>query len=157
MPVRTVCARRMSRGRRTRRPGSCRVDPSHTSGDTNEPSIDRRPRDLEGRVTAHGTRADDAVPLDGPGHRRRLTARGSTKGVAMAREEIERLDDEGMAAWDGHDAQAFADLFAAGFTVKTVAVPGPTTTKDGGREDAQGWVTAFPDMSGKQMNRGGSD
>jgi hypothetical protein len=30
----------------------------------------------------------------------------------MSREEIERLDDQGMAAWDGHDAEGFANLFA---------------------------------------------
>jgi hypothetical protein len=34
------------------------------------------------------------------------------KSTPLSREEIERLDDQGMAAWDGHDAQAFADLFA---------------------------------------------
>jgi ketosteroid isomerase-like protein len=49
----------------------------------------------------------------------------------MSREEIERLDDQGMAAWDGHDAQAFADLFADEFVVNDVAVPEPITTKDG--------------------------
>jgi uncharacterized protein (TIGR02246 family) len=30
----------------------------------------------------------------------------------MSREEIERLDDQSMAAWDGHDAEGFANLFA---------------------------------------------
>ena len=71
----------------------------------------------------------------------------------MSTEEIERLDDQGMAAWDGHDAQAFVDLFAREFVVNDVAVPEPITTKDGVREYAQGWFTAFPDMSVKQTNR----
>jgi steroid delta-isomerase-like uncharacterized protein len=75
----------------------------------------------------------------------------------MPREEIERLDDEGMAAWDGHDAQAFVNLFADGFAVNDVATPAPITTKDGVREYAQSWFTAFPDMSIKQTNRVVSD
>jgi len=72
---------------------------------------------------------------------------------AMSREEIESLDDQGMAAWDGHDAEAFASLFADKFTVSDVALPQPITTMDGVRQYAQGWFTAFPDMSVKQMNR----
>jgi steroid delta-isomerase-like uncharacterized protein len=75
----------------------------------------------------------------------------------MSKEEIERLDDQGMAAWDGHDAEAFADLFGDEFAVNDVAVPEPITTKDGVRQYAQGWFTAFPDMSIKQMNRVVSD
>ncbi|TMK47800.1 MAG: ester cyclase, partial [Actinobacteria bacterium] len=75
----------------------------------------------------------------------------------VSREEIERLDDRGMAAWDGHDAEAFADLFADMFAVNDVASPEPITTKDGVRQYAQGWFTAFPDMSVKQTNRVVSD
>jgi hypothetical protein len=40
----------------------------------------------------------------------------------MSKEEIERLDDQGMAAWDGHDAQAFANLFADALTMNDVAM-----------------------------------
>ncbi len=75
----------------------------------------------------------------------------------MSRDEIERLDDRGMAAWDGHDAQGFADLFADESTVNDVGMPAPITTRDGVREYAQGWFTAFPDMSVKQANRVVSD
>jgi steroid delta-isomerase-like uncharacterized protein len=75
----------------------------------------------------------------------------------MSREEIERLDDQGMAAWDAHDANAFADLFADRFAINDVAVPEPITTKDGARQYAQGWFTAFPDMRIKQTNRVVSD
>jgi steroid delta-isomerase-like uncharacterized protein len=75
----------------------------------------------------------------------------------MSKEEIERLDDQGMAAWDGHDAEAFANLFGDEFAVNDVAVPEPITTKDGVRQYAQGWFTAFPDMSVKQVNRVVSD
>ena len=36
-------------------------------------------------------------------------------------------------------------------------MPEPITTKDGVRQYAQGWFTAFPDMSVKQTNRVVSD
>jgi hypothetical protein len=36
-----------------------------------------------------------------------------------------------MAAWDGHDAEGFANLFADKFAVNDVAMPEPITTKDG--------------------------
>ncbi len=75
----------------------------------------------------------------------------------MSRDEIERLDERGMAAWEGYDAQGFADLFADESTVNDVGMPAPITTRDGVREYAQGWFTAFPDMSVKQANRVVSD
>jgi steroid delta-isomerase-like uncharacterized protein len=71
----------------------------------------------------------------------------------MSREEIERLDDRGMGAWDGHDAEAFADLFADGAAVNDVGAPEPITGRDAIRAYAQAWFTAFPDMSVKQINR----
>ena len=71
----------------------------------------------------------------------------------MSREELERLDDRGMASWDSHDPQAFVDLFADDFILTDVAVPEPIRSKDGVRGYAQTWFTAFPDMSVKQTNR----
>jgi len=71
----------------------------------------------------------------------------------VSREEIESIDDQGMAAWDGHDAEAFANLFADQFVANDIALPEPITTKDGVRQYAQTWFTAFPDMSVKLTNR----
>ncbi len=71
----------------------------------------------------------------------------------MSREEVERIDDQGMASWDSHDPQAFVDLFADDFVLTDVAVPEPIRTKEGVRGYAQTWFTAFPDMSVKQTNR----
>jgi len=73
--------------------------------------------------------------------------------MLMAREELESLDDRGMAAWGAHDAAAFADLFADTFVLNDPAIPDPITTRDGARAYAQGWFTAFPDMNVKQTNR----
>ncbi len=71
----------------------------------------------------------------------------------MGREELERIDDQGMAAWDGHDAEAFANLFADDFVLTDPTLPEPIRTRDGARAFAQAWFTAFPDMSVKQTNR----
>src|SRR6266516_2495496 len=75
----------------------------------------------------------------------------------MSREEVERVDDQGMAAWDAHDAEAFVSIFADDFVVNDVASPEPIKEKDGVRASAQAWFTAFPDMSVKQTNRVVSD
>jgi predicted ester cyclase len=71
----------------------------------------------------------------------------------MNKQEIERLDDLGIAAWDAHDAQAFVDQFADEFAINDVASPEPITTSEGVRQYAQAWFTAFPGMSVKQTNR----
>jgi steroid delta-isomerase-like uncharacterized protein len=75
----------------------------------------------------------------------------------MSREDVERIDDQGMAAWDAHDAQGFANIFADEFVVNDVGTPEPITDRDGVRAYAQAWFTAFPDMSVKQTNRVVSD
>ena len=71
----------------------------------------------------------------------------------MNREELERLDDQGMKAWDSHDAQGFADMFADDLLLRDVASPDPIRSKEGVAAYAQAWFTAFPDMSVKTTNR----
>jgi predicted ester cyclase len=73
------------------------------------------------------------------------------------REEVERLDDQGMAAWAGHDPEAWADLFADEFVVNDIGSPTPITDRAGNVAYAQAWFTAFPDMMLKQTNRVVSD
>ncbi len=75
----------------------------------------------------------------------------------MSTEEVERVDDQEMAAWEAHDAEGFANIFAADFVLNDVGMPQPITDKDGARAYAQAWFTAFPDMSVKQANRVASD
>ena len=75
------------------------------------------------------------------------------KGNGMSKEEVERLDDQGMSAWDSRDADAFVAIFADAFVINDLGSPEPITTKDAARAYAQAWFTAFPDMSVKQMNR----
>ena len=71
----------------------------------------------------------------------------------MSRADVERIDDQGIAAWDSHDADAFADLMADDFVWTDLTLPEPMRTKAEARQYAKTWFTAFPDMSVKQTNR----
>ncbi|HEY3209555.1 MAG TPA: ester cyclase [Actinomycetota bacterium] len=71
----------------------------------------------------------------------------------MSKEEVERLDDQGMSAWDKHDPDAFVSLFADDFVWHDWTLPEPIRDKDGARQYFTGWITAFPDMRVKQTNR----
>ena len=71
----------------------------------------------------------------------------------MTKEELERLDDQGMAAWDAHDVEAWVDLFADDFVWYDWTTPEPIRTKDGARGYFNSWMQAFPDMRIKTVNR----
>lgn len=69
------------------------------------------------------------------------------------KEELERLDDQGMAAWDSHDADAFVSLLADDFVWNDWTVSEPIRDRNGAREYFSSWARAFPDMQVKQINR----
>lgn len=46
----------------------------------------------------------------------------------MSKQELERIDDLGMAAWDNHKPDAFADLFADEFVLRDTTLPEPLHT-----------------------------
>ena len=71
----------------------------------------------------------------------------------MTREEIEQLDDQGIAAWDNHDAEAFVSMLADDFALYDWSVPEPIRDKEAARQYFTGWMTAFPDMHVKQLQR----
>ncbi|XAS66804.1 ester cyclase [Micrococcaceae bacterium Sec5.7] len=71
----------------------------------------------------------------------------------MSIADVEQVDDRGMAAWDQHDAAAFAGLLADDFTFSDVSVPEPLRSRDQVREYMETWFTAFPDMRSKTTNR----
>jgi steroid delta-isomerase-like uncharacterized protein len=75
----------------------------------------------------------------------------------MAHQEVERIDDQGIAAWDRRDANAVAALLAEDFVWTDLTLPEPMRTKDQARQYAQAWFTAFPDMRVKQTTRVVSD
>jgi uncharacterized protein (TIGR02246 family) len=71
----------------------------------------------------------------------------------MSKEEVERIDDEGMAAFNRHDPDAFAALFADDAVLTDVASPDPMRGRDAAKSWANSWLTAFPDLNLKQTNR----
>lgn len=71
----------------------------------------------------------------------------------MSREDLERLDDQGMSAWDDHDAEAFVSLFADEFVLHDWTLPEPIRDREEARQYFNAWMTAFPDMRVKQTSR----
>jgi steroid delta-isomerase-like uncharacterized protein len=71
----------------------------------------------------------------------------------MDREELERLDDLGMEAWNNQDVDGFLALFADDFVWNDLTVPEPMTTAEAARQYMRGWFTAFPDMRSTITNR----
>lgn len=71
----------------------------------------------------------------------------------MSKQELERLDDLGIAAWDNHKPDAFVELFADVFVLKDVTIREPISTRDGATAYAQSWFTAFPDLHAVRTNR----
>jgi steroid delta-isomerase-like uncharacterized protein len=71
----------------------------------------------------------------------------------LSRQDLEWIDDQGIAAWDGHDADGFAELLANDFVWADLTVPEPMRTKDQARQYAEAWFTAFPDMRVMRTNR----
>lgn len=64
----------------------------------------------------------------------------------MTREELARIDDLHIRAWNEQDTDAWLALLADEFVWRDVTVPEPMTTREAAREYIQGWFTAFPDM-----------
>lgn len=71
----------------------------------------------------------------------------------MSKEELERLDDLGLSAWEAHDAEAFVSLLADDFVWYDWTQPEPMRDKEAARQYFNAWVTAFPDMRVKLLRR----
>ena len=75
----------------------------------------------------------------------------------MSRQDVERLDDQGIAAWDQHDPDAFVALLADGFVWRDSTMPEPMRSASDARAYVQAWITAFPDMHITRTQRVVSD
>jgi uncharacterized protein (TIGR02246 family) len=71
----------------------------------------------------------------------------------MNRQEIERIDEETLAAWSAHDVEAVVAQFAGDAVWNDVGLPEPLRGRDAIRTYVQGWFTAFPDITLTAMNR----
>jgi predicted ester cyclase len=69
------------------------------------------------------------------------------------KEELERIDDAGMAAWSNHDPDAWADMFADDFVWHDWGTAEPIRDKAAARALFEGWLTAIPDMQVKTVAR----
>jgi steroid delta-isomerase-like uncharacterized protein len=71
----------------------------------------------------------------------------------MQKQELEALDDQGMAAWSNHDADAWVEMFADDFVYYDWTVPEPIRDKGTLRDNFMAWMTAFPDMKLTPVDR----
>ena len=71
----------------------------------------------------------------------------------MAREQLERVDDQWVAAANSHDAESFLALLGDGFVWHDWTLPEPIRDMEGARQYFNAWMTAFPDFQEKQTDR----
>jgi steroid delta-isomerase-like uncharacterized protein len=72
----------------------------------------------------------------------------------MDKQELEALDDRGMAAWSNHDPEAWVGMFADDFVYHDWTSPEPIRgDKAALRNNFMAWMTAFPDMQVKTVDR----
>jgi predicted ester cyclase len=75
----------------------------------------------------------------------------------MSVQEMQRLDDQGIKTWGEHDPEAWVAMFADRFEWSDDAQPGLPSTKESAKQYMQAWLTAFPDLKLKTLNRVVSD
>jgi predicted ester cyclase len=71
----------------------------------------------------------------------------------MTKQDLERLDDLGIAAWDNHKPEAFVELFADRFVLRDTTVAEPITTRQAAVAYVESWFEAFPDLRAASKNR----
>lgn len=71
----------------------------------------------------------------------------------MSKQQLEQLDDQGLAAWDAHDGDAFLSLLADDFVWYDWTLPEPMRDKEAARAYFDSWGTAFPDMKTTMTSR----
>lgn len=71
----------------------------------------------------------------------------------MSIDEVRRLEERGIAAWDAHDVEGFLALCADEIVWHDTSIPEPFRGKDAVRYYMQSWMTAFPDMRARTIHR----
>ena len=70
----------------------------------------------------------------------------------MSIEDVKRLDEYGIAAWDKHDPDGFVALCDDSIVWRDTSITEPLRGKAAVRQYMQGWFTAFPDMRARRVN-----
>lgn len=71
----------------------------------------------------------------------------------MQREELARIAEDNLAAWNRHDPDAIASFFAEDAVLYDEALPEPVRGPGGVREVAAGYLRAFPDLKVESIER----
>ncbi len=70
----------------------------------------------------------------------------------MSASELERLNEQGLSAWDKHDPEGFVAMFADDFAWYDWSMPEPIRDRDAAKEYFGEWMRAFPDMRTTSAN-----
>lgn len=71
----------------------------------------------------------------------------------MDKEQLAKLDDTMLGAWNDHDVDTFLSNCADDIVWHDVALPEPLHGKEAAGEFFKGWMTAFPDFQANPVNR----
>jgi steroid delta-isomerase-like uncharacterized protein len=75
------------------------------------------------------------------------------KEIKMSIQENLKYDEEEIAAWNAHDVERAAAIFADDVVWHDTGSPQAIHGKDGVRQYLQGWFSAFPDIKMTVINR----
>ena len=71
----------------------------------------------------------------------------------MSNDDLARLEEACVKAWDQHDADGFVRLLTDDCVVTDDMEPAPMRSREEARRYAESWFTAFPDMRVETKNR----
>lgn len=71
----------------------------------------------------------------------------------MSKAQLGQLDEQGLSAWDAHDADAFVSLLADDFVWFDWTQPEPIRDKAAAKQYFSSWATAFPDLKTVRVTR----
>ena len=71
----------------------------------------------------------------------------------MDRNELAKLDDEMLGAWNDHNVDVFLSHCADDVVWNDLGLPEPLRGKEAAAEHFGNWMTAFPDMTSTASNR----
>ncbi len=71
----------------------------------------------------------------------------------MSKQDLARFDEEHLATWDAHDADAFVSLFADEFVWYDWTQPEPIRDRETAKQYFSSWATAFPDLKTTEATR----